>query len=307
MIFDKTGHVANELYVTGLSWSPVYLLNVKPPVLFEAGFNCAGMLYEEDIKAVLKGSQPEILFLTHVHWDHCGATSYLRGSFPNLKVAASERAAKIIERPNAQKLMVALSKEVIPHVSAMNGIDKTKLLDRPFEPFHVDMILGEGQVLELDKNLTLHVLATPGHTRDHLSYYIPEKKILIATEAPGCMDRTGNIATEFLIDYDIYVASLKRLATLPVEVLCQGHHYVFVGKKEVESFFARSLMEAERFKTRVYELLRAEKGSIERVMSRIKAEQYDPNPGPKQEKKAYLLNLKTRITHFAERFYDNNN
>jgi hypothetical protein len=63
---------------------------------------------------------------------------------------------------------------------------------------------------------------------------------------------------------------MKRLAALPVEILCQGHHYVFVGKDEVERFFARSLSEAERFKDRVYDLLRAESDSIERACSRSK-------------------------------------
>jgi glyoxylase-like metal-dependent hydrolase (beta-lactamase superfamily II) len=75
LIFKQTGQVKDILYVAGLAWSPVYLLATQQPVLFEAGFHCAGRLYEEGIKSVINGRNPKILFLTHVHWDHCGAVS----------------------------------------------------------------------------------------------------------------------------------------------------------------------------------------------------------------------------------------
>lgn len=304
MIFDKTGFVANDLYVTGLPWSPVYLIDGRKPVLFEAGFACMGMRYVEDIKSIIKEKQPEVLFLTHVHWDHCGATSYIRNSFPGIKVAASEKAASIIKRPNAQNLIKTLSRDVNAFVTKYYGISMAEMLNDAFEPFNIDMVLKDGQTVEIDEDLTVRVIATPGHTRDHLSYYIPERKILIATEASGCRDRIGAIVPEFLVDYDMYVASLKRLTEFPVEVLCQGHHFVYVGRQEVGDFLARSLEEAEHFKAHVIELLRSENGSVEETARKVKAEQYDTNPGPKQTEKSYLINLKARITHLAERFYE---
>jgi glyoxylase-like metal-dependent hydrolase (beta-lactamase superfamily II) len=304
MIFDKTGCAADGLYVTGLPWSPVYLLDGARPVLFEAGFACMGRHYVEGIRSVVKEKRPEILFLTHVHWDHCGGTSYIRESFPGIKVAASERAASIIKRPNAQNLIKTLSKDVISFINKYYGISLTGMLDDPFKPFNVDMVLEDGQTIGVDEDLSVRVIATPGHTRDHLSYYIPERKILIATESSGVQDRVGTIVPEFLVDYDMYVASLKRLMEFPAEVLCQGHHFVFVGREEVNNFLARSLREAEHFKTHVLELLRSGNGSIEEAARKVKAEQYDRNPGPKQTEKAYLLNLRSRITHLAERFYN---
>jgi glyoxylase-like metal-dependent hydrolase (beta-lactamase superfamily II) len=225
----------------------------------------------------------------------------LKNVFPSLEVCASARAADILKRPNAQELIAKLSEEILAPVSAVPCMDPSRLLAHAFQPFEVDTVLTNGQIVELEEGLTVEVLATPGHTRDQLSYYIPEKRILIATESVGLLERSGHIVCEFLVDYDAYVASLKRLAALPVEVLCQGHHYVFVGRDEVKRFFARSLHEAERFKNRVYELLDAESGSIERVMERIKAEQWDVNKGPKQTLPAYLLNLRARVSHLVKR------
>ncbi len=297
----QTGPVIRDFHTVGLNWSAVYLLDGKRPVLFESGFACAGRIYADGIRSILGARQPEVLFLTHSHWDHIGSASYLKNAFPSLKVAASRRTAEILKRPHALELISKLSEEALPPVQSLSGIDPSQLLLNAFHPFDVDVILEGGQVIELDEDVTVEVLATPGHARDHLSYYVPQKRILIATEASGTLDRAGNIITEFLVDYDAYLSSLKRLASLPVEVLCPGHHYVFVGQEEVAAFFSRSIEEAERFKERVYELLRLEGASVERVVQRIKAEQWDTNRAAKQIEGAYLLNLRTRVAHLAEK------
>jgi 2-aminobenzoylacetyl-CoA thioesterase len=301
MVFDGSGPVARGLYVCGIPWSPVYLLDGKQPVLFETGFTCTWSIAEQMIRSVLADRRPGMLFLTHVHWDHCGAAGHLRRAFSGLRIAASERAAEIMKRPNAITLMTELNAQVASRVASVNGMDASRLSNEPFLPFDVDLMVEDGQTIELGTDVTVRVLATPGHTRDHVSYYIPEKKILIATEASGCLDRAGQIITEFLVDYAAYIVSLERLAALPVEILCQGHHFVLVGVQEVKDFFARSIREADAFKERVYELLDAEGGAVERVVARIKAEQYDANPHLKQLEQAYLINVRAQVTHLAAR------
>jgi glyoxylase-like metal-dependent hydrolase (beta-lactamase superfamily II) len=207
----------------------------------------------------------------------------------------------VLKRPNALELIRKLSEEVLPLVATIPGVDARRLLESAFEPFDIDRVVADGQVIELEPGLTVEILATPGHTRDQLSYYIPEKRILIATEAGGMRDRAGNFIPEFLVDYDAYLVSMKRLAALPAEILCQGHHYVFVGKEEVERFLAWSINGAERFKDRAYELLEEESGSIERVVQRIKADQWDTNKELKQTESAYLINMRAVVGNLAQR------
>jgi glyoxylase-like metal-dependent hydrolase (beta-lactamase superfamily II) len=300
LIFKQTGQVKDILYVAGLAWSPVYLLATEEPSLFEAGFHCAGRLYEEGIKSVINGRNPKMLFLTHVHWDHCGATTYLKKIFPGLKVAASMRSADIVKRPNAQALMRKLNQDVISLVAEVDGVDSGKLIKAPFEPFEIDIILEDGQVFDIGDGLTVQVFSTPGHTRDMLSYYIPEKRILFATESAGVLDQINQVIPEFLIDYDLYMMSLQRLKNLDVDILCQGHHFVFVGD-DVNKFFDLSLKSAEQFRNDVQELLKSEAGSVERVVRLIKARQYDTNKGVKQSEQSYLLNLTARVSHLAKK------
>jgi glyoxylase-like metal-dependent hydrolase (beta-lactamase superfamily II) len=301
MLISTTGLVADHFYISGLASFPVHLLDCKMPVLFDGGVTCAGDLYINAIRSVLGVRQPEILFISHVHWDHCGAVSRLKEAFPELKVAASRTAAEILKRPRALGLMGKLNEEVKTVVAGFPDIDPSRLLGEPFHSFEVNIELADGQTIEVDDNLTVRVMETPGHTRDHLSYYIPEKKILLAAEASGCLSAAGTIVSEFLADYDAYFSSLTRLAGLQVDLLCQGHHVVFNGAEEVRGFLSRSVSETIRFRDRVCELLKLEGGLVDRVVERIKAEQYDVIEGVKQLEAAYLINLRARVSHLAEK------
>jgi len=298
MIFGTTGHVEQDLHVTGFAWSPCYLLNGGTPVLFEAGFYSMGPLYARDIRKVVADRNPRFLFLTHVHYDHCGAAAYFKRIFPGIRICASKRASEILSRPNAIDLMTALSSNFTRLAEASPEIDGNAILHSVFEPFDVDVVFEEETIFPVDPSISVRVLFTPGHTRDMLSYYIPERKILIATESAGCRSQTGQIVSEFLVDFDAYITSLKRLAALDSDIFCQGHHFVYTGS-DVKDFFDSSLEAAFTFRRRVLELLEMEEDSVERVVERIKQEEYDPNPGPKQPEKAYLLNLKTRVAHLA--------
>ena len=301
MIFSSTGPIAPGFYICGLSAYPVHLLDCARPVLFDGGTTCGGALYADAIRSVLGSRQPEILFISHVHWDHCGAIAYLKKAFPSLKIAASRQAMEIMKRPRAVSLMAELNAGARSVVASFPEVDAGRLLGDPFLPFEIDMVLEDGETIQLDEDVTVQVLATPGHTRDHLSYFIPGKGVLIAAEASGCIDSANNIVTQFLIDFDIYFSSLTRLASLPVRVLCQGHRVVFIGRDEVERFFARSIMESTRFRDRVYELLHEEAGSIERVVARIKAERYDIVKGVKQPEGPYLLNVRAQVANLAQK------
>ena len=301
MLFTSIGPVGDLLYVTGLAPFPVYLLDGRKPVLFEAGVACAGRLYGQGIQSVLGAREPEILFLTHAHWDHCGAASYLKNRFPHLTIAASRTSAEILKRRHARELIDRLNRTARLAVAALPGVDSSELVDGAFSPFGADRELKDGERIELERNVSVEVMATPGHTRDLISYYIPQKKILVASEASGVLDSIGNIIPQFLADYDAYLVSLKRLANLPAEILCQGHRTVFAGREEVHAFLERSVAETIHFKERVDELLERESGSIEQVVGTIKAEQYDINEGIKQPERAYLLNLRAQVTHLAEK------
>lgn len=301
MVINSLGHIRNNLYNLGIAECPIFLLDGTEPVIFDAGVSCAGKIYVEAIRSILGSRQPAMLLLSHVHWDHCGAVAYLKNVFPNMQVAASKLAADIIKRPNALALIKMLNEATLARMRSLPEIDTSLLTEEPFFPFEINLELKDGQLLNLGAGMTLEILATPGHTQDHFSFYFPEEKILLAGEAAGVYYGPGIVSTEFVSGYDAYLASLRRLATLSVEVLCQGHYGYLVGGDEISTFFEQSINTTTGFRTRVMELLQEENGSIDCVVQRVKKERYDVIPGSKQPEAAYLLNVKAQVAHLAVR------
>jgi glyoxylase-like metal-dependent hydrolase (beta-lactamase superfamily II) len=296
VIFNTTGEVVDGFHVLGSRATPCYMADGERPLLFDAGFTFLGPAYVQGIRALLGERTPYMLFLTHSHFDHCGAAAYLQEEFPGMKLAASAKAAKVFSRPRAVELMTKLNQDAAS--GYWSRLPLPIYMGR-FKPPRVDVVLEPGQLLEPAEGLNVQVIGTPGHTWDFLSYYLPERKILVASEAVGCAHFSGNIVSEFLVDYQAYVDSIKLLARLEVEVLCQGHHMVYTGP-DARDHFTHSLQAAQEFHDLIVDLLHKERGDITRVMDRVRALEYEPAPEPKQPLSAYLINLEARVRHLAK-------
>lgn len=273
------------------------MLNGAAPSLFDAGFTALSRAYEQDIKRVLGSRSPCYLFVTHAHFDHVGAASYLKKLWPEMKVVGSARTKQILSRPKAIELIRDLNQKTVDLLRPMVG---DAVYEKPFQSFDIDIVLEPGQIIQLDSNCHIEPIHTPGHTWDFMSYWVPEKKILVASEAVGCEDGSGYIFTEFLVDYDAYRKSLQALARLDAQVLCQGHGLVFTGR-DVKKHTTLSLEQADRYVAMVEETLRKEKGDIEKAVAHVKALEWDSRPWPKQPEPAYILNTQARVSRVWEK------
>jgi len=170
----------------------------------------------------------------------------------------------------------------------------------PFESFELDLLIKPEQKIELSSDITVIALNTPGHTWDFMSYWICEKKILIASEAVACSQNNGYVQTEFLVGFDAYLDSLKQIENLGATILCAGHHAVFTGKDALVHIHA-SVKAANDYLTMTEEILVREKGDLDRTILRVKALEWDDRPWPKQPESAYLLNTRQRVKTIWER------
>ena len=297
MIINKTGPIIENFYSIGHSAIPVYVMDGVHPLLFDAGFTFLGELYAGEIKKILGDRQPEYLFLTHAHFDHCGSVSILKKHFPLMKIIASQKAKEILGRPHAIKLIRTLN-QAAKEMAGKIEIDFASSV--MFQPFEIDQTVKDGDIVEISNGLNIRVIETPGHTSDCLSYYIQEKRILMSSEAAGQPDRTGYIVSDCLLDYDQYFNSMKKLGSLDIEILCPGHLFVYTGD-DAKIYLKESMQECERFRQRVELCLAEEGGDLDRVKMRIKEIEYDTNDGPKQPEPAYLLNLEARIKAVAKK------
>ncbi|MFH1156227.1 MAG: MBL fold metallo-hydrolase [Pseudomonadota bacterium] len=301
MIIQETGEICNGFYVVGSARVPVYLLDGAIPVLFDAGLTAGAFLYEAGIKQILGERVPEYLFLTHSHFDHVGSASYFKDVWPDLKVGGSARCSEILQKPRAVQLMRDLNFE---GKKSIKDSGSGPINEKGFESFELDILIQPNQTIELAPGLSVVALNTPGHTWDFMSYWIPEKKILVASEAVATYETKGYLQPEFLVDVDAYIESLKVLKKIGAKILCPGHYAVFTDEDAIahieNSFHAVTdyLIMTEKF-------LVQEKGEVEKVVELVKKAEWDPRPWPKQPESAYMLNTWQRVNTIWNRMKQN--
>ncbi len=295
MIFSEQGRIGKDLYLLGPPGAPVFLILGESVTLVDAGFASLGPLYVRNMEEILGNREPDRLLLTHVHFDHCGAAAFFQSRFPRLTICCSREGQRILGKPRALELIHGLNRAAGQMMRDMGLTEE----EAEFIPFEVDRIVEDGEVLPISRSSGIEVLSTPGHTRDSLSFYLPEQGALLCGEAAGVPSAMDYIFTEASSDFDAYMRSLTRLSQLPLELVCPAHNYVYTGG-DARQYMHRSLEWAGKFKDWVLECMKEERNDTQRVMERIKSWEYDPLPGPKQPESAYMLNLEAKIKAVME-------
>jgi 2-aminobenzoylacetyl-CoA thioesterase len=295
MIIEKAGRIVEGLYALADIDLPAYLVAAEAPALFDAGISFMGPVYLKEIRRIL-GDEKRLrwLFITHAHYDHSGTAPYLKRRIPGLKVAASRLAAEIFKKPNAVNIIRSLSHDHEEQYKALYGDENIF-----FDSLEVDRILEDGETVDIGGGWTFRVIATPGHTRDSVSYYFPNIKALIGGEAIGVPDRHFRINPEWLASYKDYVASLEKLVCLDVEIIMLSHHYVLVGE-EARGYLKKSLENTLLFAERIRRYLAEAGGSQENVVQRIYKEDYLGRGAIQQAERPYLINLTAKVNAVAE-------
>lgn len=139
------------------------------------------------------GLEPQMILLTHGHWDHVGAIPALLEKFPDIPVYAHERELCPADEPNPHYFFPRAGKN--------------------------QRTYGEGDSLRLG-GLELKVLHTPGHSAGSV--------VLLAEDTMLCGDTlfAGSCGRCDLPggDEEKMLASLKRLAELEGDYkVCPGH------------------------------------------------------------------------------------
>jgi len=74
------------------------------------------------------------------------------------------------------------------------------------------------------------VVATPGHTPGHCSFYQPEQRLLFAGDAIGRIPFNMSIPGKFVTtDIEEAKRSIRKLAEMDINTLCMGHGDPYIG------------------------------------------------------------------------------
>jgi glyoxylase-like metal-dependent hydrolase (beta-lactamase superfamily II) len=291
-LFNFLSHF-EDIIMLGETHIPAFLYCGAQPILFDPGVSAFGPFYLEKIRELIAEPESLLLALTHAHFDHCGAVPYLLKKIPGMKVAASTMAAEILQRPNAIKLIHRLNAEYEQEMKNQIGDE-----DVSFDSIVVDFRLQGEVELDLGERNYCKIIETPGHTKDSLSYYFPNSRLVMVGEAAGVFEN-GFIHSPFLTNPEDYINSLEKLYTLKPEVLCVAHNGILVGR-EVPLFLSLSLEAAMSYRNMIEEYLNEYNGDHEKIVQKITAQEYDSQSGHIQKREPFILNLKAKVKAVAK-------
>jgi len=137
----------------------------------------------------------------------------------------------------------------------------------PGPEFKPDRILTDNDIVEFG-GAAVRAVATPGHSADHLCY--------LAGSALFTGDHIMGGSSVFVEDMAAYMASLKRIQQLTLEVLYPGHGPAEHGPAAVIAEYIRHRLERER---QILEVVRSGATSVDAIVSIVYA-QVDPTLHP---------------------------
>jgi 2-aminobenzoylacetyl-CoA thioesterase len=269
---------------------PAFIRNADPPVIVDPGVSAFGPLYYRKLSPVVsEKKQPLLMLLTHSHFDHCGAAPYLVRKFPGARVAASARAAEVLQKESAIQLIRRFNAEYEEKMAGELAGEDTS-----FAGISVDLQLREGDRVEWSAGKFFEVFSTPGHTRDCLSYFFTDLKILVAGEAAGVPEEDF-IHSVFLASYEDYISSIEKLAAISAEALCIAHVGILAGRDHIAHYLKAARDAAAAYRAKIESCLDRFSGNTECVVNAIAAEEYDAREHHILNRNPFVTNLQAKV------------
>ena len=179
------------------------------PLYWTAAYWVDGLLIDtgpaataRELVHVLDQVQVRQIVLTHGHEDHIGGRAALRRRHPDVPVYASLRTIDLVKEP--QQLNMQFYRRVVWGVPA--AVDNL-------------IALEEVQDTVRTPRYTLRSVETPGHTRDHVSFFEPQQRWVFSGDA-FIGGRDHSWARE--VDLFSVIGSLQTLAALEPDRLFPG-------------------------------------------------------------------------------------
>lgn len=283
--------VKDGLRLIGDPGFPSTVVSAEKTAMFDTGVSIMAPLYTGSLKRILGARPLDLVFLTHSHYDHVGSCGHVRHAFPALRIAGHGLIRDVMKNPRAVATMTSLS-DIYRRLT--DGNDPSTV----FMPPEVDMVLEDGDEVDLGKGVTVRVMATPGHTRDSMTFFIEPWGAAVVGEALGVVQLDGAICPEFLTDFKDYVSSAHRIIEASPSIILMPHGPALTGA-DTQEFLKGAIPAAHDLRQTIENSLHETGGDIDRAAGILFERLYDP-ARIGQEMNAFRTNLWAKTACIAK-------
>lgn len=190
----------------------IYLIEGEKKCVIDGGTRSEAPRIFKTLKN-LKAFLPDIIILTHSHWDHTQGVPFLR------KKAAKEK----------KSFEVMASGKALPLLEDQSWNEA--LSEGPFENIKDVTPLNEGDTVDLG-GITLKIFDVPGHMKDHIAILDEKNKNIFVGDSIGVKPGDQFFIPPFqppCWDKDAFYNSVNKLREIDYDSLCLAHFGYIYG------------------------------------------------------------------------------
>ncbi|MEW6034885.1 MAG: MBL fold metallo-hydrolase [Chloroflexota bacterium] len=259
-----------------LDWVNIYLVRgPRGSLLIDTGWDAPGVfdnLCQQFAADNVKIEDIKQVVVTHVHVDHYGLVARFK-QLSGARVLVHPAEESLVEERyvNYDGLLEHMARWL-----AQNGVPgeelpklhKVSLAMRKYVlTTQADAAANEGDILSTG-SFNLRVLLTPGHSPGHICLYEPEKRLLFSGDhlLPDITTHVGVHPQNTPNPLGDYLASLKKLRDLQVDLILPAHGRTFTGlQQRIDELFRHH----EERKQDILGLLDREKRTVYHVATHM--------------------------------------
>jgi glyoxylase-like metal-dependent hydrolase (beta-lactamase superfamily II) len=280
----RYSEIAEGVFLLHDPMFPVYLIHGPKPILVDCAILAKAMEIDKFLHDLLQGDPLVSVILTHSHYDHTGSCSFLQEKH-KFNIVASQRTKEILQNPKAIEFIDRLNRD-------FNSRLLIKMDARVSMPENI-VSVHEGDVIKISDKQWLQVYETPGHSRCSVAFLLKPENILFPGDATGIIERDKTIKPLFLSSYLQYVESINKIKTLDVEILALPHNQPIKGRKNIQEFLDRTLLQTELLKDKILSELRSN-NDFNAIAEKLSAKDYS-RPTVDGPREALLINLSAMV------------
>jgi glyoxylase-like metal-dependent hydrolase (beta-lactamase superfamily II) len=232
--------VTPNFYRLGTEDFPAFLSMGKIGMIVEGGTGPTSQLIVKQVKSLgFDMQRVEYILLTHTHADHIGALPHLKRRWPHLKIVASGIGAKILNTRELYNEFLLVDLGLAQLMRAKSEIEEIPHSPEDYQ-FEVDLLVKDGDTIDLGNDILWEIIETPGHSPCHISAYEKSEKTLVLGDVTGFYVPEKDLFwPNYFASLKDYVDSIRKLSSFAAERGVLSHNAVI--ESNVHQYLEKAL------------------------------------------------------------------